>query len=91
VIKVQKQVTTVTMQINAKTVQLLLVQSHRHTKVFTFSAAKDDRLLLTIYPAELKSLHMAPMLLTHRTEFWPTRLALESDATLIKILTIKII
>ena len=42
------------MQLNAKTVQLFLVQSHRHTKVFTFSAAKDDRLLLT--PAELKSL-----------------------------------
>ena len=44
------------MQINAKTVQLFLVQSHRHIKVFTFSAAKDDRLLLTIYPTELKSL-----------------------------------
>jgi len=28
-------------------------------------------------------------LLANRTEFWPTRLALESDATLIDILTTK--
>jgi len=33
---------------------------------------------------------MALMLLAHRTEFWPTRLAVESDATLIEILTINI-
>jgi len=31
------------------------------------------------------------MLLAHRTEFWPTRLSLESDMTLIEILTSKII
>jgi len=43
------------MQLEQKTtVQRFFIQSRRKTKVFMFSEDKNDRLLLTMYPAELK-------------------------------------